>query len=112
MEEVQKSKPVLEVIKKGSNAVNNARTAILVFAWLSIIVGVITMLCGIEDATDKYYGDGPATLLTGLALALSCIPQFILASIVRGFSVVVEEAEIKKELVGMQYKILEKTETE
>lgn len=106
MEETQKMKPVLKVLKKGSNAVDNARIAILVFAWLSLIVGAITALCGIEDASSYLYPDS-TTLVIGISLAVSCIPQFILASIVRGFVVVVETAELKKELIRAEYKVEE-----
>lgn len=100
MEETQKTKPVLKVLKESSNAVYYARIAILVFAWLSLIVGAMTAAVSSLDPDST-------TFVIGISLAVSCIPQFILASIVRGFVVVVETAELKKELIRAEYKVEE-----
>lgn len=69
---------------RGYNSVNNAQSAVTVFAWLCLMVGIILLIL-----TLAY--DGPV----GIAIALigTSIPLFITRGVLEGFKSVVRAAE-------------------
>ena len=69
---------------RGYNSVDNAQSAVTVFAWLCLMVGIILFIL-----TLAY--DGPV----GIAIALigTSIPLFITRGVLEGFKSVVRAAE-------------------
>ena len=69
---------------RGYNSVDNAQSAVTVFAWLCLMVGIILLIL-----TLAY--DGPV----GIAIALigTSIPLFITRGVLEGFKSVVRAAE-------------------
>lgn len=69
---------------RGYNSVNNAQSAVTVFAWLCLMVGIILLIL-----TLAY--DGPVGI--GIALIGISIPLFITRGVLEGFKYVVLAAE-------------------
>lgn len=69
---------------RGYNSVDNAQSAVTVFAWLCLMVGIILFIL-----TLAY--DGPVGI--GIALIGISIPLFITREVLEGFKSVVRAAE-------------------
>lgn len=69
---------------RGYNSVDNAQSAVTVFAWLCLMVGIILFI-----PTLAY--DGPVGI--GIALIGISIPLFITRGVLEGFKSVVRAAE-------------------
>ena len=69
---------------RGYNSVDNAQSAVTVFAWLCLMVGIILLIL-----TLAY--DGPVGI--GIALIGISIPLFITRGVLEGFKSVVRAAE-------------------
>jgi FtsH-binding integral membrane protein len=69
---------------RGYNSADNAQSAVTVFAWLCLMVGIILLIL-----TLAY--DGPVGI--GIALIGISIPLFITRGVLEGFKSVVRAAE-------------------
>lgn len=69
---------------RGYNSVDNAQSAVTVFAWLCLMVGIILLIL-----TLAY--DGPVGI--GIGLIGISIPLFITRGVLEGFKSVVRAAE-------------------
>ncbi len=91
-------KQVLNVNTASSDAVRNWRTTILVFAWIMLIGGIITIIAG-----DGSYE--PEIIITGVMIVVSSIMMFLVAGFLRGFLAIVQNAEYEKAKTEKTYEI-------
>ena len=97
-------KQTLKVNDKSSKAINAWKTFFLVIAWICLIGGIIVAIVGIEDATSFYHPDS-STLIIGIAIAISSIPDFVIASLLRGLITITEASEYYKAKFESEYEI-------
>ena len=74
----------MKINYEGYNAVDSAQTAVAVFAWICLVVGIIFLVMAISL-------DGPVG--AAIAVVASSIPLFITKAILKGFKYVVCAAE-------------------
>lgn len=80
---------------EGSHAVQNARLAIIIFAWIFLIVGVVASIIGL---TYDYSIDW-SILYAGIILIVAGISNCILNAVLKGFEQIVNASETYMEEV-------------
>lgn len=74
---------------EGSHAVQNARLAIIILAWLCFIVGIVLFFIGISD-----YRINLQFVYLGIALIFSGVLSCISNAILKGFEKITKASEI------------------
>jgi low affinity Fe/Cu permease len=75
---------------EGSDAVSNARGAILVVAWLFLIAGIITMIAGFSTGYSVMW----EVVIIGLSLIFFGALHFIMNAILKGIEQIAKASEI------------------
>lgn len=82
---------------EGTNAVSNARIAIVILAWIFILAGIILMMVGFVGESS-YYGSYTDILWSYVIGGAGCIVSgafcFIINAILKGFWQIVRASEL------------------
>jgi hypothetical protein len=74
---------------EGTQAIQNARQAIIILAWIFLIVGVALTIMGLTYDYDVNWG----MLYPGIILIIAGVSNCILNAVLKGFERIVEASE-------------------
>ena len=81
---------------EGTTAVQNARSAVMIFAWISILTGVLLLIKGLNGENSYYLSR--SVIWTDVYVSIACFINgmfcFIGNAILKGFQRIVEAKEI------------------